>query len=203
MYSFLKQQKQLNRIYWNRKTFYLAIENKITTYPKAYFLLRQPRERFLSYFKDKFRKEPLRMLEENRLTPNHLQRCQRLWLNHVGIPTRDVSACCYELLRTPADSVVDWLPSAYTRDCHTIPQMYSLYARWRSLRIKLRVDSSFLIDRAEDIEKFSKLTGLDTSRKINHTENVGEPVKLSRSSSTILQKLYACDSELISSIKRF
>ncbi|MEM9922922.1 MAG: hypothetical protein AAF915_04095 [Cyanobacteria bacterium P01_D01_bin.50] len=56
MFSFLQKQEELNRIFWNKKTFHLAILNKTVVQPKAFLLLRDPEARFISYFKDKFRK---------------------------------------------------------------------------------------------------------------------------------------------------
>ncbi|MEM9922923.1 MAG: hypothetical protein AAF915_04100 [Cyanobacteria bacterium P01_D01_bin.50] len=117
------------------------------------------------------------------------------------MPLEDIKSCCYELIDTPVDSVVEWLPNAYKRDSHTLPQFYSLYAQWRNLRIRLNVKKSFLIDRDEELEQFGKLTEIDISRKVNYTDDVVESVKLSPSSSMILQKLYKCDFELISSRK--
>ncbi len=201
MYSFLQKQEELNRIFWNKKTLHLAILNKTVVQPKAFLLLRDPEARFISYFKDKFRKEPLRMIEEGRLEPHNLQQCQRLWLSHIGVPLGDIKSCCYELIRTPVDSVVEWLPNAYKRDSHTLPQFYSLYAQWHNFRIRLNIKKSFLIDRDEELDQFGKLTGIDIFRKVNHTDDVVESVKLSPSSSMILQNLYKCDFDLISSRK--
>lgn len=177
----------------------MAILNRAIAQPNALVLLRNPETRFISYFKDKFRKEPLRMIREGRLHSKNLQQCQCLWLNHVGVPLDDVRSCCYELIRTSADSVVDWLPNAYTKDCHTFPQIYSLYAQWRRFRIRLNVKKTFLIDEVRELEEFGRLTGIDVFTKNNSTHDVVEPVKLSHASSMILKNLYACDFQLINS----
>lgn len=203
MYSFLQRQEKLERIFWNKTTFHLAALNRAIAFPNTLVLLRNPEARFISYFKDKFRKEPLRMIREGRLHPENLQHCQRLWLNHVGVPLDDVRSCCYELIRTSADSVVDWLPTAYTKDCHTLPQIYSFYAQWRRFRIRLNVKQAFLIDEIRELEEFGKLTEMDVSVRNNSTHDVVEPVKLSHASSMLLANLYACDLQLINSRNLF
>ncbi|MCU0524268.1 MAG: sulfotransferase family 2 domain-containing protein [Elainella sp. Prado103] len=200
MYSFLEKQEEVSRIFWNKRTMSLAILNKAINRPRAVALLRDPKARFISYFKDKFRKEPLRMIREGRLQPHNLQQCQRLWLSHVGVPLDNIELCCHELIRTPVDSVVEWLPEAYKNDAHTLPQYYCLLACWRNIQIKLNIYKMFLIDQDDHLEQFGKLTGIDTCHKVNHTDDVSETIRLSSFSNSILQNLYADDIELINEL---
>lgn len=200
MYSFLEKQEEVSRIFWNKRTINLAILNKAVNRPRAVALLRDPKARFISYFKDKFRKEPLRMISEGRLQPHNLQQCQRLWLSHIGAPLDNIELCCHELIRTPVDSVVEWLPGAYKNDAHTLPQHYCLLAYWRNVKIRLNIEKIFLIDQTDQLEQFGKLIGIDTRRKINHTDDVSETIRLSSFSDSILQSLYADDIELINEL---
>ncbi len=170
MYAFMQKQQTLERVFWNKTNFHLAILNKVINSPKVFMLLRSPEARFISYFKDKFRQEPSRMLKEGRLQPNHLQQCQRLWLKHIGAPLNDVEACCHELIKTPIDEIVEWLPRSYKEDSHTIPQYYSLFASWRGISIRLNIEKAFLIDRDDHLQLFSQLTKIDISQKVNSTK---------------------------------
>lgn len=157
MYSFLESQKEWKRIFWNKDTFHLALSNRLANSPKAIALYRHPETRFISYFKDKFRKEPQRMIAENRLQLRNLQRCQRLWLNSIEQPLDDVEACCHRLLEAPVDGVIEWLPTTYKEDVHTLPQTYCNYARWKSFRVKLNIAKSFSIDCRAQLDQFRKI----------------------------------------------
>ncbi len=193
MYSFLKCQNSLERILWNKYTLPIALSNRFFGYPTGMLLFRDPESRFLSYFKDKFRKTPRKMLAENRLHPENLQHCQRLWLEYIGMNTDNVSACCKALLETSLESVLAWLPTSYHQDPHTLSQLECLYAQRHWMRVRLAISRVFLIDNPDEMQLFGQLLGLDTSRKVHQTQNMQESIALSEAGRETLRELYQLD----------
>ncbi len=196
MYSFLKYQNSLKRILWTKHTLPIALSNRFLGYPTGMLLFRDPESRFLSYFNDKFRKTPRKMLAAKHLRPEDLQHCQRLWLEYIGMDTDNVAACCQALLETSLESVLAWLPISYHRDPHTFSQLDCLYAQRRWMRVRLATSRVFLIDNPKEIQLFGQLLGLDTSRKVHQTQNMEENQSLSETGREILRQIYRLDFSL-------
>lgn len=193
MYSFLKSQGSLKRVFWNKQTLPMAWSNRFLGYPKGILLFRDPESRFISYFNDKFRKMPSQMLADNCLDPEHLQHCQRLWLEHIGLDTTNVEACYQALLDTSLEAVLAWLPSSYHQDPHTLSQLECLYVQRRWMKLRLAVSHVFLIDRPDEMQVFGQLLDLDTSKKVHQTQDMGENSLLSETGREILRQVYRLD----------
>lgn len=193
MYSFLKSQNSLERILWNKQTLSIALRNRFFGNPTGMLLFRDPESRFLSYFNDKFRKTPRKMLADNCLHPKDLQHCQRLWLEHIGMDTNDVSACCQALLDTSLESVLAWLPTSYHQDPHTLSQLECLYAQRHWLRLRLAISKVFLIDNPDEMQLFGQLLGLDTSRRVHQTQDMQVNNSLSETGRKTLRQIYQLD----------
>lgn len=202
MYSFLKSQHSLKRILWTKRTLPLAWSNRILGYPTGLLLFRDPESRFISYFHNKFRKAPRKMLAENCLRPENLQHCQRLWLEHIDMDTDNVSDCCQALLETSLESVLAWLPTSYHQDPHTLSQLECLYAQRRWMKIRLTVSRVFLIDHPNDMQAFGQLLGLDTSQKVNQTQDMRENSVLSEAGRETLRQIYRSDFSLYQQLRQ-
>ncbi len=202
MYSFLKCQNSLERVLWGKHTLPIALSNRFFGAPEGIVLFREPENRFLSYFNDKFRKTPKKMLAENRLRPKDLQHCQRLWLEHIGMDTDDVAACCQALLETSLESVVAWLPTSYHQDPHTLSQLECLYFQRRCIKLRLAISKVFLIDNPDELQVFGQLLELDTSRKVHQTQDMQEGNALTESARETLRCVYQADSILYQQIRQ-
>lgn len=200
MYSFLKCQNSLERVLWGKHTLSVALSNRLFGSPEGIVLFREPENRFLSYFNDKFRKTPRKMLAEQRLHPTNLQHCQRLWLEHIGMNTDDVVSCCQALLETPLESVVDWLPTSYHKDPHTLSQLECLYFQRPRVKLRLAISKVFLMDNPGELQAFGQLLELDTSCKVHHTQDIQEKTTLTESARETLRRIYKADSDLYQQI---
>ncbi|MEM6256034.1 MAG: sulfotransferase family 2 domain-containing protein [Cyanobacteria bacterium P01_D01_bin.156] len=201
MYSFLKSQTSLKRILWSKYTLSVAISNRLLGCPTGILLFRDPETRFLSYFHDKFRKAPRKMLAENRLHPKELQHCQRLWLNSVGVSTHDMVACCQALLETPLEAVLSWLPEHYRQDPHTRPQLDCLYAQRHWIKLSLNISRVFLIENPAEMQLFGQLLEIDTSRKVHQTQDKQREHTLGKTGRAMLRQIYPLDFELYQQIR--
>lgn len=193
MYAFLNNQDSVERLFWNKRTISIAVCNQLLGRPVGISLFRNPEARFLSYFRDKFRKTPIRILQGHPSYASNIQHCQSLWLQYIDKDSKNVSDCCRALLETSIEDVVNWLSNSYRQDCHTIPQMQCHYAQWRQLRFRLSLEKIFFVDNPAELNSFAQLLKLDISHRVNGSQDISEEISLSKRSRKVLREIYRQD----------
>ncbi|MEM9938491.1 MAG: hypothetical protein AAF768_06555 [Pseudomonadota bacterium] len=196
MSSHFRDNPDFQRTYWNRKSLPAALSNRFLGNPRSHFVFRDPVSRFLSYFKDKFRQEPARMLAEDRLKPENLQACQRYWLESTDVDVSNVPDACEALLSASIGDVINWLPENYTRDGHTMPQLMSLYFDWRGLNFRLKPVAVYLQDDPEDVAQLAADLKFKIAEKANSTSRYNASVSVTDAERDKIKAIYAADMHL-------
>lgn len=192
MYSLFNSRAEFERIFWNRRTIAMALSNRCFGRPETSYFIRNPINRFYSYFNDKFRKEPSRVLALENPNEVHLQNCQRLWLDSHGYEGYDTKGACEKLLEVDPNSVVAWLTNYRDVDVHTVLQIAALNARWRGIKVRLNPKFVFLMDQPKDLEVAGERLGFNFGVKRNSTSFIDNP-DLTKSSYNTLKELYDVD----------
>lgn len=165
--------KRINRFY----AYYLYLIGY-----DFYMIVRNPRDRIISFFKNKFR-----------ATDNPNQVCQRLFYPYLkGMTNRE------KLENTSINHFVSVLPKAYEKDGHLFPQYRNmgLYIKSIQVFIPFNFKKITVIKMESDIPFLEKKIGLCFAHK-NKTKNVATE-QLNAFSVAIIESIYQTDYELFS-----
>ena len=151
-----------------------------------FFVVRNPYTRLESFFKDKFRQDPVTKAR----TYEQLQRCQRFFCAYLQIDPADSAMTIREkLLSLSFEQFVQLLPTVYLQDGHLHPQVRMMTIRFRGAPIQLNFDRVLKIESAADMAYLQDELAVDVSQPINNTRQV-------KWSSPWQPKLYAVVNEL-------
>ncbi len=179
---------------------------KIKRY-KAYFLLKQddtqvhftvrnPYQRAISLYKDKFQFTPL---NADLTKPVKWEKPQRIFFPTMGLSTRrDSDQKIREtLINTPFDEFVELLKKCYWHDEHTQPQHWILdhprYLLFKKLQVNQKRLTVYKMDEAKELDAFATSTGFDNSKHANSTAEITTPKEFSRESIKTINSIYEKD----------
>jgi len=144
--------------------------NQVTPGWLGHFLIvRDPYTRLESFFKDKFRQDPVVTLRGY----DQLQRCHRFFCSYLRIDPADSPMTIREkLLRLSFEQFVHLLPTVYLLDGHLHPQVNIMTIRFRGAPIQLKFNRILQIESAADLAYLQDELAIDVSKKINNTNQV-------------------------------
>jgi hypothetical protein len=195
MVSSLNAQPDLENVS-NRRMFIIMLRNTIRfKRNKQYIIVRNPIDRFISFYKDKFIQHPQYCLKVGQFEWQH---CQLLYFKELGIEKLKDEDQAKHLDNTNINSLVKLLPLHYLNNGHTQPQNLLL-----KLRVKLPFRKKYrkLRLRRINVLKLEDLTNefleielhLNPSIRSNSTQKVSTKIELNQKSVDILKSLYAND----------
>ena len=187
---FYKEKKLL--ISTNYKVMYtrLVYENKLQMVDLAflpsamqqgaelYVLVRNPYDRLLSFFKDKFRRNICAFYQKEGQV--RWQDCQRLFFDLLAItPDMNDKAIQQRFYQTPYHEFIRLVVKCYQQDVHLQPQSYLLADI--KLALATTIDDSNISDypcqlvhleSRRDTTAFARRSGINMGRKVNSTQNI-------------------------------
>ncbi len=179
---------------------------KIKRY-KAYFLLkrdrthvhftvRNPYQKAISLYKDKFQSTPL---NADLTKPVKWEKPQRIFFPIMGLSTkRDSDQKIQEtLINTSFDEFVELLSKCYWLDEHTQPQHWILdhprYLLLKKLHVNQNQLTVYKMEEIGELNAFATSTGFDNSKHANSTAQITTPKAFSPESITIINNIYKQD----------
>lgn len=133
-------------------------------------LVRNPYDRLLSFYKDKFKQAPLIFI----YSYYQLQDCQKIFCPYIAINRNDSCKTIKDkLLDVTFADFMRFLPKVYRLDDHLRLQVDKVWLQWRGKPIcKLHFDRVLKMESEEDLAYLqTKLSG-DLSHKHNSTEKI-------------------------------
>ena len=191
MFSSFKKTPQFNKI--KRYKAKLIINHSD---PQVYFTVRDPYQRAISFYKDKFQKIPK---NADLSKPFKWEKPQRVFFPLMGLSVKKNSPQEIQqaLLNTSFDDFVELLANCYQQDEHIHPQHWILnnpqYWVLKDLGIKPERLSIYKMDRAEEMEAFANATGFDFAQRANSTGKIKAPQTISSQSLASLNSIYQQD----------
>jgi len=166
MYSSLYSQKDLIQLAHRHLARKLAAD-RMGRHRPYYLLARNPYDRLVSFFCDKFRENPF----PSEGTGYQWQRCQKIFFRPLGIVGTDEEI--EQGLRSVSfDTFIGKLPVIYRKDRHLYPQNRIRYfpGRFVSLPfLKIRFAGFFQME--TDQQKMREKLAIDTTIKYNQTRH--------------------------------
>ena len=179
---------------------------KIKRY-KAYFLLKQrftevhftvrdPYQKAISLYKDKFLYTPL---NSDLTKPVKWEKPQRIFFPIMGLSTKHQSdqQIKERLINTPFDEFIKLLKQCYWLDEHTQPQHWILdhprYLLFKNLSVDLNRLAIYKMDQPNELNAFAESTGFDNSKHANSTAGIATPKAMSPESLRIINSIYEKD----------
>lgn len=155
-----------------------------------FLLVRNPYQRLESFYKDKFRQDPMHTLRAY----TELQRCQRFFCPYLHIEPSDAPITIREkLLSVSFAQFVQLLPEVYLFDEHLHPQVYIMTSRWHCISFQFKFNRILQVESAHDLAYLQDKLGLDVSQKYNHTEQVVYPTPWPLELCALVNQLYKAD----------
>ncbi len=164
--------------------------------PQVYFTVRDPYQKAISFYKDKFQKIPQ---NADLSQPFKWERPQRVFFPMMDLSVKNNSnqEIQQALLNTSFDDFVSLLASCYQLDEHIHPQHWILnnpnYFMLKDLGIKPQRLSIYKMDRPEEMEAFAGATGFDFAQRANSTGKIKTPQTISSQSLDSLNQIYQRD----------
>lgn len=164
--------------------------------PEVYFTVRDPYQKAISLYKDKFQKIPLNI---DLSKPFKWEKPQRVFFRYMGLSLKHNSdqEIQQALINTSFDEYVTLLEQCYWQDEHIQPQHWILNHPNYWLLKDLGTDPARLniykMDRAEEMETFALATGFDFSNRANSTGSIKPPPAISPESLRIINNIYGED----------
>lgn len=185
MYSTLSQQPSLQLL---RKDLHAAIRVWLTPGVRRYFLVRNPYDRLVSFYADKFQTEPA----AHRLAS--WQDCQRIFFPALGLCAEDPPEAVAQRLRAlPFDRFTGLLPHLFRLDRHLWPQYWGLRFRIRGLSIPAPFDRILKIEQDRDV--LAGDLGIDLTVRANVTAHDRADHYFSAASYAVVNDIYRQDFE--------
>jgi hypothetical protein len=191
MFSSFKKTANFDKI--KRYKAHLLIKH---SRPQVHFTVRDPYQKALSLYKDKFQKIP----QNADLTkPFKWEKPQRVFFPAMGLSTKHNSNLDIQqaLINTSFDEFVQLLAKCYWKDEHIQPQHWILhhpnYLLLKNLGIPAERLSVYKMDQADDMEAFAQATGFDFSNRANSTGKIKTPEKISPESLQTINHIYQQD----------
>ena len=151
-------------------------------------IVRNPYDRIVSCFKDKFRKQPLRINEQN----FEWQACHKTMFPFCGISPMDPpDVMAQQFLKMSFRDFLEILPHVYQRESHFHPQVWS-----SSLGIgkSFRFRFPFVrVIRMEEKEALTQLPDVNFSVIMNSTTDVPQDFELDEHARSVIRTIYKED----------
>ena len=166
--------------------------------PQVYFMVRDPYQKAISFYKDKFQKIPH---QADLSKPFKWEKPQRVFFPSLGLCVKKNSPeeIKQRLIGTSFDEFVEMLAQCYHLDEHIHPQQWIMdnpvYSFLKTLGLKKHKVTILKMDCAEDISKFVEATQFDFSQRANSTDKIAAPKRINDHSLTILNNIYRQDFE--------
>jgi len=192
MFSSFKKSQNFKKLKRFEARLLIAFKN-----PDVYFMVRDPYQKAISFYKDKFQKIPS---QADFSKPFKWEKPQRVFFPLLGLCVKKNTPqeIKKRLMDTSFDEFVILLAQCYHLDEHVHPQYWILqnpvYGFLKSLGLKKHNITIFKMDRAEDMSEFVEATQFDFSKPRNSTANITMP-KISEESLAILNHIYKRDFE--------
>jgi len=156
---------------------------------RTFMLIRNPYARLVSFFVDKFRKQPQRINEDN----FYWQECHKIFFSHLNISfNEDNKTISDKLLDFSFNHFIQLLPIVYRLDAHLWPQYYSYRVWWKNIPIMIWKIDKFI--KIEDDMDFLKIhLKLDTSIRSNPSTYSSYNGTSKKESYEIINKIYGHD----------
>ncbi|WP_309396900.1 sulfotransferase family 2 domain-containing protein [Cerasicoccus maritimus] len=155
---------------------------------KLLIVMRNPYERTVSCFKDKYRKQPTRIHEAN----FEWQYCHDLVFQQIGVrldASDEEKAAA--LLELSFQRFMKILPKIYMSDGHFSPQYWALRIHWAGRRLPGL--GRFKVVHMENPDELETLPSLEFSVFSNSTKHISADFDWDEESRAIVQKLYHKD----------
>lgn len=138
MYSTLYHQKNLLELSGKKVALLLLSENLKSKKIKKIILVRNPYNRLVSFYSDKFIKHPLTSKNKNF---DGWQPCQKIFFPHLGISSNDNNTViCDKFINTTFEYFIKILPFVFNLEAHLHPQSELFYLKKYFIKIKLKFD---------------------------------------------------------------
>lgn len=193
MFSSFKKSHKFKKIKRFEARLQIAFKN-----PPIYFMVRDPYQKAISFYKDKFQKIPR---QADLSKPFKWEKPQRVFFPLLGLCTKKNSPqeIKQRLMDTSFDEYVEMLAKCHHLDEHIQPQHWILdnpsYKFLKTLSVNKHQITILKMDSTEDMSKFAEATGFDFSQRANSTDNIAAPTTISNDSLTILNHIYRQDFE--------
>lgn len=158
----------------------------------SYQLIRNPYDRFLSLFSDKFRNQP-KIYEDRNFKWQPVHKLVMPYLNLKTSDSNEKKAVAF--LDMSIDNFCEILPEIYLKDGHLSPQKYSASLRILNFRyVPIRMSKYYKIENHKG--KISDVIGIDFSKKRNVSNSEDLNKEFTAEAIQIINQLYADDFEL-------
>ena len=151
-------------------------------------IVRNPYDRIVSCFKDKFRKQPMRINEQN----FEWQACHKIMFPFCGISPLDPSdVMAQQFLKMSFAEFLEILPHICRLESHFHPQVFSSSL---SIGNSLRIRFPFVrVIRMEEKEALTQLPDVNFSAIINSTTDVPQDFELDEYARSVIRTIYKED----------
>ena len=154
-----------------------------------YFLVRNPYDRIVSFYADKFRQSPLRRTEEQ-----GWQNCQRIFFAHLKISDNTPFDKVRErFLSVSFEEFIKLLPGLYLIDGHLRPQSSLLRARIKNIPISGLIKFKRIYRMEKDLSQLGKDLKIDISIKYQVSRHASSEEYFTPSLRKIVNELYYDD----------
>lgn len=173
-------------------TVRLMLRAQIKTPGASYgIIMRNPYSRTVSCFKDKYRKQPTRIHEQN----FEWQECHQIVFDRIGIsPNFNDDEKAAALLALTFKDFIRILPEIYHLDGHFHPQHWLFRIYWR--RLSLAKIPHMTILNMEDPEHLASIPKLNLGIRTNSTRHVSNDFEWDDETREIVRILYKEDFSL-------
>ncbi len=157
---------------------------------KSYLLVRNPYDRLVSFFINKFKDDHLNRINKN------WQHCQLIFFPYLNLsPNDDETIIADRLTSTSFEEFALLLPEVYALDLHLHPQSWMVYRKWKGF-LPLKIPFDDILKMESDLGRLAIELGLDISIFDNPTRHAGYQDYFTRRSLEAANKLYTRDFEL-------
>ncbi len=197
MSSSLKQNRHYEAVSIKRAMGFILSRSLQGRRPPMLIIVRNPYARLVSFFEDKFRKEPGKHARPESDSKD-VQECQRIFLPHLDIHADAPHRTIWErLVETPFSTFMEILPEVYQTDRHLWPQSRLLeFGIGLPPRALLRHASVVRLEEL-DADYMKHSWKIDCRVRANATEFIMDPVEyFSPQEVEVVNRLYQSDFEL-------
>jgi hypothetical protein len=156
---------------------------------KRYLIVRNPYNRFLSLFADKYRKQPQRILDKL----HTWEKVHTCLFPYLGISPGDADdTIARAFMNMQISDFLAILPKVINEDEHFMPQMASRQLKLSNqISINLKINGSYRLEDQQD--ELSRLTGIDFGVQKNKSNSTNYKNVLTNEDLEILNNLYKQD----------
>ena len=172
---------------------YLLLKQR---FAEVHFTVRDPYQKVISLYKDKFQYTPL---NSDLTKPVKWEKPQRIFFPIMGLSTKRHSDQQIKetLMNTPFDEFIELLKKCYWLDEHTQPQHWILdhprYLLFKNLKVDLDRLSIYRMDQPSELNAFAESTGFDNRKHANSTAEIATPKAMSAESLKTINSIYEKD----------